>query len=57
MRKLILLILPALYLGACTEPTPPPPAPTTTVHTHTTTKKKTEKADDFHAVEKPATYR
>jgi hypothetical protein len=54
MRKLILLILPALYLGACTEPTPPPPAPTTTVHHHTT---KTEKSDEFHAVEKPATYR
>jgi hypothetical protein len=56
MRKLILLILPALYLGACTEPTPPPPAPqqkTTTHHHHT----KTDKAEDFHAVEKPATYR
>jgi hypothetical protein len=55
MRKLILVILPALYLGACTEPTPPPPPPkTTTHHEHT---KKSEKAEDFHAVEKPATYR
>ncbi|HKP93773.1 MAG TPA: hypothetical protein VJS88_07735 [Chthoniobacterales bacterium] len=56
MRKLILLILPALYLGACTEPAPPPPPPKTTTTTHHH-HKKTEKADDFHAVEKPQTYR
>lgn len=54
MKKLVLLILPALYLGACTEPTPPPPPPKTTTHHHHT--KKTEKSDEFHAVEKPATY-
>ena len=55
MKKLILLILPALYLGACTETvvtTPPPPKTTTTVKTKTT---KT-KSDEFHAVEKPSTY-
>ena len=56
MRKLILLILPALYLGACTEPAPPP-APTTTVTTTHHHHKKTQKSDDFHAVEKPQTYR
>jgi hypothetical protein len=52
MKKLILLILPIVYLGACTEPTPPPPPTKTTVKV----KSKTEKSDDFHAVEKPASY-
>lgn len=56
MRKLILIILPALYLGACAEPTP------VVVHHHPTkktvrTKKKSDNAEDFRAVEKPATYR
>ncbi|MFL6589907.1 MAG: hypothetical protein ACJ8M4_07015 [Chthoniobacterales bacterium] len=54
MRKLILLILPALYLGACTETVVTTPPPKKTVRTHTT---KTDNAEDFHAVEKPATYR
>ena len=55
MKKLIVIILPALYLGACTEPAPPPPTTTvTTTHHHPKTEKK---SDDFHAVEKPQTYR
>jgi hypothetical protein len=57
MRKAILIVLSAFYLGACTEPAPPPPAPqTTTVHHHQV-KGTTDNAEDFRAVEKPATYR
>jgi hypothetical protein len=55
MKKAILITLPALYLSACTEPTPPPPPPqkpVTTHHHHV----KTEDPN-FHAVEKPSTYR
>jgi hypothetical protein len=50
MRKLILIILPFIYLGACTEPAPPPPKKTGRV------KSKSDKAEDFRAVEKPDTY-
>ena len=53
MRKLILIILPALYLGACTEPAPPPP-PKKTVRHHV--KGKSDNAEDFRAVEKPPSY-
>jgi hypothetical protein len=55
MRKLILIILPALYLGACTEPAPPPPPPKPVHHHHV--KGKSDSAEDFRAVEKPPTYR
>jgi hypothetical protein len=51
MRKLILIVLPFIYLGACTEPTPPPP-PKKTVRV----KSKSDNAEDFRAVEKPASY-
>jgi hypothetical protein len=54
MRKLILIILPALYLGACTEPAPPPPPQKKTVR-HV--KAKSDDPEDFRAVEKPPTYR
>ena len=53
MRKLILIILPMIYLGACTEPAPPPP-PRDDHHHHV--KKSSDKAEDFRAVEKPQTY-
>jgi hypothetical protein len=51
LRKAILIILPAVYLGACTEPAPPPP-PKRTVHS----KAKSDNPEDFRAVEKPSTY-
>ena len=54
MRKLILIILPVLYLGACTEPAPAPPPPSKkTVRV----KSKSDNPEDFRAVEKPPTYR
>jgi hypothetical protein len=53
MRKLILIILPVLYLGACTEPAPPPPPPKKSVKVHS---KKSDNAEDFRAVEKPPSY-
>jgi hypothetical protein len=53
MRKLILIILPVLYLGACTEPAPPPPPPQKPVkHVKGTS----DNAEDFRAVEKPPSY-
>ncbi len=54
MRKLILIILPVLYLGACTEPAPPPPPPKEPAHHHHHHVKKSD--EDFHAVEKPSSY-
>jgi hypothetical protein len=51
MRKLILIILPALYLGACTEPAPPPPPKQPVHHVKTS-----DKPEDFRAVEKPQSY-
>lgn len=52
MRKLILIILPVLYLGACTEPAPPPPPPKKSVKV----KSRSDNAEDFRAVEKPPSY-
>src|SRR5205814_854608 len=52
MRKLILIILPVFYLGACTEPAPPPPPPKKTVRV----KSRSDNPEDFNAVEKPPSY-
>jgi PBP1b-binding outer membrane lipoprotein LpoB len=50
MKIVALIILPVFFLAACAEE----PAPKKTVH-HTK-KAKSDNAEDFRAVEKPASY-